>query len=54
MHFLIKVGRCASEIFNDNTWFEHGVFILIAILCEQTLVLGCLLLSYVARFHRLV
>ena len=52
--FLIKFGRSASEIFNDNPCFGHGVFILIAIPCEQTLVLGCLLLSHVACIHRLI
>ena len=54
MRFVINVSRCASEIFNDDLGSRHGVFILFAIFGEQTLVLGCLLLSHVASLDRLV
>ena len=51
MGFVIEVSRCASEIFNEDPGLGHGVCILLAILHEHTLVLGCLLLSHVASFH---
>ena len=52
--FVIKISRCTSEIFNDDLGFGHEAFIIVAIFGDHTLVLGCLLLSHVASFHRLV
>ena len=54
MVFVIKVSRRTSEIFNDDLGLGHGICIVVAIFCEHALVLGCLLLSHVASFHRLV
>ena len=55
--FVIKISRCTSEIFNNYFGLRHGiciVVVVVAIFCEHALVLGCLLLSRVSSFHRLV
>ena len=43
-----------SEIFNDDLGVGHGICSVVAIFCEHALVLGCLFLSHVASFHRLI